>query len=241
MNQAGGERANAQASQHSGLLLPHGMSEVSDIHGTYHAVCRAPRDVDLERYLKLRDELAALQARGILARIAFGARMAYLRAKLEEVELQEVWRDDAPNVVTTVGKNVMLDAALAGSAYTVVGPYLGLIGAVSYTTGPAAADTMASHGGWTEAGTANAPTYTAPRKTVAWSAASAGAKAMSAAQNFLMTGAGTAKGAFMVYFTGAVSTIDNTAGTLFSAGLFTGGDQPVANGNTLSVTYSTSL
>jgi hypothetical protein len=43
------------------------------------------------------------------------------------------WRDTIENVVCTEGKNVALDAALAGSAYTVVGPYMGLISSTSYT------------------------------------------------------------------------------------------------------------
>lgn len=151
------------------------------------------------------------------------------------------WEDDIENVVTTVGKNVALDAYLAGSAYTVVGPFMGLISSVSYTTGPAAADTMASHGGWTEAGGTNAPTYTAPRKTAAWAAASAGSKSLSAPLSFAITSAGTVKGCFLVFSTGALSTIDNTAGTLYSAGLFTGGDKVVANGDTLNVSYTASL
>ncbi len=149
------------------------------------------------------------------------------------------WRDEAPNVVTTVGKNLMLDTALAGgSAYTVVGPFLGMISSVSYGAGPVAADTMASHAGWTEAGGTNAPS---PRKTISWSAASAGSKAMSAAQAFAITSSGTIKGCFVIYGTGAVSTIDNTSGTLWSAGLFSGGDKVVGNGDTLNVSYSTSL
>lgn len=150
------------------------------------------------------------------------------------------WQDTAENVVATVGKNVALDAFLAGSAYTVVGPFLGLISSVSFTA-VAAGDTMASHGGWTEAGNANAPTYTVPRKTAAWSAASAGAKALSSALTFAITGSGTIKGCFMVYGTGALSTVDNTAGTLLSAGLFTGGDKIVANLDTVNVSYSLSM
>ena len=60
-----------------------------------------------------------------------------------------LWEDTVHNVVATVGKNLMLQTALTGSGYTVVGPYMGLISSVSYTTGPVAGDTMASHSGWT--------------------------------------------------------------------------------------------
>jgi hypothetical protein len=147
------------------------------------------------------------------------------------------WEEDIDNLVTTVGKNLALDTILAGSAYTVVGPFIGLISSVSYTTGPAAADTMASHGGWTEAGGTNAPTYTAPRKTAVFSAASAGSKALSAALSFAITSSGTVKGCFLVFGTGALSTIDNTAGTLLSAGLFSA-DRVLVSGDTLQVSYS---
>ena len=151
------------------------------------------------------------------------------------------WKDTIQNVVTTVGKNLALDTFLAGAAYTVTGPFMGLISSVSYGAGPVVGDTMSSHGGWTEAGATNAPTYTAPRKTCAWSAAAAGAKALSAALSFAITGNGTVKGCFLVYGTGAVSTIDNTSGVLYSAGLFTGGDKVVGNTDTLNVSYTASL
>jgi hypothetical protein len=151
------------------------------------------------------------------------------------------WRDTIENVVTTVGKNLALDTFLAGAGYTVVGPFMGLISSVSYGAGPVVGDSMGSHAGWTEAGAANAPTYTAPRKTCAWSAAAAGAKALSAALAFVFTGDGTVKGCFLVYGTGAVSTIDNTSGILYSGGLFTGGDKIVVNTDTLNVTYTASM
>jgi len=147
-----------------------------------------------------------------------------------------IWHDEGLNVVTTVGKNVALDGYLA-SGYSLVGPYMGLIGAS--TTGPVVGDTMASHGGWSEAGNANTPTYTSPRKTCAWNAASAGSKSLSAALSFAITGTGTVNGAFIVFGTGALTTIDNTAGTLYSAGTFTG--RSVLSGDTLNVSYTASL
>ena len=151
-----------------------------------------------------------------------------------------IWEEKINTVVATVGKNLMLQTALTGSAYTVVGPYMGVISTVSYTTGPAAGDTMASHGGWTEAGSTNAPTF-ASRGTPSFATASAGAITLTAPTSFTMTGSGTLKGAFIVYGTGAVATLMSTAGTLLSAGTFTGGDQPVVNLNVVQVTYSLSL
>jgi hypothetical protein len=153
---------------------------------------------------------------------------------------RERWREEFDNVVTTVGKNLALDTYLAGSAYTVTGPYMGLITNTSFSA-VAAADTMSSHAGWLEAGNAHSPTYSGSRGTAAWSAASAGAKSLSAALGFSITANGTIKGAFLVYGAGASATIDNTSGTLYSAGLFTSGDQVVTSGGTLNVTYTASL
>jgi hypothetical protein len=150
------------------------------------------------------------------------------------------WRDTIENVVCTVGKNLALDTFLAGSAYTVVGPFMGLISSVSYTA-TAAADTMTSHTGWLEAGGTNAPTYSGNRKTAVWSAATAGGKALSAALSFAITSTGTVKGAFLCYGSGAVNTKDNTGGVLWSAGTFSTGDKAVVNGDTLNVAYSSSL
>lgn len=150
------------------------------------------------------------------------------------------WADDYPNLVVTLGKNFLLDSTLRGSAYTVTGPFMGLISSTTFSA-IAAADTMASHAGWLEAGNANAPTYTAPRKTMAFNAASGGAINMSASSTFAMTGAGTVKGTFFALGAGAVSTIDSTAGTLFSAGLFDTGDKVVSPSDNLVCSWSLTL
>lgn len=234
-----------------------------------------------------------------------------------------LWEVPAENVVTYVGKNLMLQTALTGSGYTVVGPYMGLISSVgwsplsttissgTYTTGTgvvslttAAAhgllpgdtftiasaagtgsyaalngtfiansgttgstlnftivsgltmtitggnittasatrinDTMASHSLWTEAGSANAPTFAA-RIAPSFGTAASGSISTSSAVSFTMTSAGTLEGAFIVYGPSASSTIGSTAGTLLSAGAFTGGAQPVNSGNIVQVSYSLSL
>lgn len=150
-----------------------------------------------------------------------------------------VWEDSFLNTVVTVGKNHMLDNYLAGSAFTQVGPFMGLISSASFSA-IAAGDTMASHAGWLEAGTTNAPTMSANRITMngGFSAASAGSKALTSALSFSITGTGTLKGAFAVLGSGAVVTAMSTAGTLFSAGLFSGGDRAVLSGDTVNVSYS---
>ena len=150
------------------------------------------------------------------------------------------WREVIDNIVQTVGKNLALDTFLAGTTYTVTGPYMSLISSTSFTA-VNAGDTMASHSGWLEAGGTNAPAYSGNRKTATWSAAASGSKALSAALSFGITSSGTVKGAFLCYGTGASATKDDTGGVLWSAGTFTTGDKAVVNGDTLNVNYSTSL
>jgi hypothetical protein len=149
------------------------------------------------------------------------------------------WAEVINNVVCTVGKNLSLDTILAGSAYTVVGPFMGLISGASFTA-VAAGDSMASHTGWLEGGNANAPTYSGTRQTCVWSAASAGSKALSAGLTFTFTGAGTVQGAFLVFGSGAVNTIDSTAGTILSAGTFAS-PKTVASTDTLTINYTLSV
>lgn len=224
------------------------LSAALGLTGVYHGICQGFKGMHEAEYLREFPRLQALRnQRDALIRQGgvFAANMLdSIDTELQKFErymesLTEVkWDQLAPNVVTTVGANLALDTILAGSGYTVVGPFMGIIGAVTFTAAPVIADTMASHTGWTEGGATNAPTYTGPRKTIAWSAASAKSKSPSAAPVFAITGTGTAKGVFLAYGTGAVSTIDSTAGVLYSGGLFTGGDQAVVNTNTLTVTYT---
>lgn len=210
--------------------------EEAQASGQYSVHAIGPLEAYRERYVELRDRL---NAKGVVAtadRLLHGREML---AEFLAIPLEPKWSEAFDNVVTTVGKNLALDTFLAGSAYTVTGPYIGLIN--STASAAAVGDTMVSHAGWLEVGGANAPAYTAPRKTAAWSAAAAGSKALSAAAVFSMTSAGSVGGCFLVFGSGALSTVDSTGGTLYSAGAFTGGTKTVANGDTLSVTYTASL
>lgn len=207
------------------------------LSGYYTGVCRGYRAEHMAEYLREFPRLSALREQ--VGRMTAEARAYLVAFELYMESLTEVkWADTAPNVVTTPGGNLALDTLLKGNAYTVTGPFMLLIGAVSYTGVPVIGDTMASHGTWTEAGTTNAPTYTAPRKTITFSSASAKISSIATAPVFGITGTGTAKGVGLVLGSGAVSTIDSTLGTLYSAGLFSGGDQAVVNTNTLTVTYT---
>lgn len=153
------------------------------------------------------------------------------------------WEDTIENVVTDVGANLMLDTFLGGSANSTY--FLGLISSVGWSA-VAAGDTMSSHSGWNEAGNGvNYPTWTTPasnaRATVTWNSASSRSKAIASAASFTIDTGGTVKGCFIVTGSGAVATNNNTSGTLYSAGAFTGGDKVVSSSDTLNVSYSTSL
>ena len=155
------------------------------------------------------------------------------------------WKDSVDNVVTDVGANQLLDSAFG--AGPVAGPFLGLISSVGYTGVPVVGNTMSSHSTWNEAGNGtNYPNWSTPasnaRGTMSFAAAAARAKALTAAISFVIaTNGGTVKGCFVVFGTGAVATNNSTAGVLYSAGLFTGGDKVVGVGDTLQVSYSTSV
>lgn len=152
------------------------------------------------------------------------------------------WEETFPNLVTAVGKQLMFNTLLAGSAYTTVGPYLGLISGTSNTY--SAANTMSSKA-WTEF--AN---YTvggsAVRGTAVFGAATSSGSSpanvttcTASAITYTITGAGgTVGGCFLVTGSGASSTISNTSGTLYSAGDFATAKVTTA-GDTVSVTYST--
>jgi len=142
------------------------------------------------------------------------------------------WEEPIHNLVTTVGQNASLDSILGNSAAGAV--VMGLKG-----TGTAiAADTQASHSSWLEVGLANAPTYSGNRPTPSFSAASAGSKATASAVSFSMTGTGTVAGCFINI--GGSATIDNTTGTLFSAGDFSS-SKAVVSGDSIAVTYTLTL
>lgn len=204
--------------------------------GVYTVKCTAPIEERRDEYIALMDRINHLKSKSFIARLFASKKILDLEAELAEIPIYEKWTDTVHNLVTTAGKNDLLDKYLAGSAYTATW-YLGLIASTSYT-GVAAGDTMGSHAGWLEAGSANAPIYSqGARPTAAWSAASGGSKALSAALAYtIATTGGTVKGCFLT----SVSTKDGTTGILYSAGLFSGGDKVVAVGDTLNVSYTAS-
>jgi len=154
-------------------------------------------------------------------------------AVCRDVDGNVKWSDEYRNIVTTVGKNSLLDVYL-GASTQITTWYLGLISSTSYSA-IAAADTAASHAGWKEAGPTFAPAYSEGfRQTAAWSAAASGSKATSSAAIFTMSSSGTVKGSFLI----SNNAKDGITGTLYSAGLFSAGDKTVTSGDTISVSYT---
>lgn len=155
------------------------------------------------------------------------------------------WEESFPNLVNAVGKQLLLDTLLRTSGtYTTVGPFLGLISGAAPTFGTGT-DTMTSHAGWTEF-----TNYTvggsAVRGTAVFGASSSTGSTPSnvttstaSAITYTITGAGgTVGGCFLVTGSGAVNTLSNTAGTLYSAGAFSTAKVTTV-GDTVAVTYST--
>ena len=151
------------------------------------------------------------------------------------------WADEFPNLVVAVGKQLMLDTLLKGSAYSVTGPFLGLIG---NSTTFAATDTMASHT-WTEFVNYTVGGSAVRGTAVFASATSSGATPSNVTSStatgitYTITGAGgTVYGCFLVLGSGAVNTQSSTAGTLYSEGNFAVAKATTV-GDTVTVTYST--
>ena len=158
------------------------------------------------------------------------------------------WRDEFRNTVVTEGKNALLTHGFKASALTQT-LVLGLIEDTGYSAISAtntAANITAAGGGSPTNGWNEAPSATcASRGSPSMGTASAGSLATSSAVSFSIIATDTIKGAFMLMKstagTAPSTTVGNTSGALYSAGLFTGGDRAVANGDTLNVTYTASL
>lgn len=135
------------------------------------------------------------------------------------------FRNKFHNTVMNNGRNRILDIVFGSTAKDTW--YMGLISSSSYSA-IAAADTLASHSGWTEF-----TAYTGNRQ--AWVTGSASSQAITgSALTFTINGGGgTAKGLFLC------NAASGTTGVLMSAGLFSNGDAAsLVSGDTVAVTYT---
>lgn len=133
------------------------------------------------------------------------------------------WRECVTNLVTTPGKTDIVDKYLKGSSYTAAW-YLGLKG-----TGSAdAADTLASHGGWSEV-----TPYSGNRPAITWGTTTAGSNEATTVE-ISITGSATVAGAFVA------SVNSGSSGVLYSVSDFAA-SRTVASGDTLNVTPTISV
>jgi hypothetical protein len=145
------------------------------------------------------------------------------------------WEDSMHNLVVNEGLQSMNTQFFTGSNYTAA-LYLGLIEGPGAGNTYAAADTLASHAGWTEFSN-----YTGARKLVTFGAATLADPSVigngAAPSSFSISGlGGVVAGAFL-------ANVDSgTVGILFSEANFQApGDRTVVSGDTLNVTYTFSL
>lgn len=238
------ERIRAQALHSAALVRNARLEEGINPGGLYSAQCWRPTPARLDEYVALRDKL-----RGLLV---FGhpghdhEEIVYLQRRLAEIPQELVWDDTFHNTVVTEGKNAILTHFLKGSTYT-ASQVLGLIEDTGYSAiaaGNTAANITAAGGGsptngWNEAQSSTC----AARQTPSFGTASSGSLAASATSHSILA-TDVIKGAFLLARstagTAPSTTVGNTNGALYSAGLFSGGDKSVANGDTLSVTYTAS-
>lgn len=145
------------------------------------------------------------------------------------------WEDQMHNLVVNVGLQDMNTKYFKGSSYTAAF-YLGLVTGPGSGTTYAAADTLASHAGWTEF-----TNYSGSRKAVTFGTATTADPSVidnsASPAQFVISGAGgTVAGAFLC------TVSSGTSGTLFSEADFQSpGDRVVVSGDTLNVTYTFSL
>lgn len=138
------------------------------------------------------------------------------------------WSAEIPNGVKNTALNDVLNVYLRNGTPKAAW-YMSLIDNSGFTA-LAAADTISSHAGWSEA------TGYSSSTRPAWSPGAASGQAVvnGTAVDFAMTGTATIKGAFIV----SESTKGGTTGLLYCTAAFIEGNQAVQNGYTLKVTYT---
>ena len=147
------------------------------------------------------------------------------------------WTEKFHNLVVNEGLQDMNSQYFKGIGYN-ADWYIGLVQGPGSGNTYAAADTLATHAGWTElaAGTA----YTGNRKAATFGTATTADPSVidnaGSPASFAMLVNGTSVAGALL-----CNAVSGTSGVLFSVGNFTGGDKSVDNGDTLNVTYTFSL
>ena len=146
------------------------------------------------------------------------------------------WSSSNANLVVNAGLAYMAGSALTSVAQ-ITSWYIGLYGAAA-SNNPAAGDTSASHGGWTEVTPYSNATRPACTFATATTANPSVATNAASSATFLINAPSTVGGAFLI----SENTKGGGTGTLFSAADFDApGDRGVVSGDTILVTYTFSL
>ena len=146
------------------------------------------------------------------------------------------WEDSAKNLVVNTGLQDMNTQYFKGVTYSAAW-YIGLVQGPASGNTYAAADTLASHSGWTE----DTNYSGGNRATATFGTASTADPSVidnsGSVAVFSITGTTTVAGAFLT----KIQANNNNTGLLFSVSNFNGGDRSVISGDTLNVTYQFSL
>ena len=146
------------------------------------------------------------------------------------------WEDSAKNLVVNTGLQDMNTKYFKGVSYNAAW-YIGLVEGPASGNTYAAADTLASHAGWTEDTNYSGGNRATATFGTATTADPSEIDNSGSVAVFSITGTTTVAGAFL---TNIQDNTDNV-GLLFSVSNFTGGDRAVISGDTLNVTYEFSL
>lgn len=182
------------------------------------------------------DACSASLARGGLSSEGIAAPSARFDVVCIGADGEEKWRDHASNVVTLEGKTLNLNVFFGATAKP-SNWYIILANAGT----KAAADTAASHAGWTEYqnysnATRHGLTFGAAT-TVSTTGAQVTNTGGTAVAASISGAGGTVAGAGVI----TDNTKGGTAGTLYNIADFTGGSKAVASGDTLNITITLSF
>lgn len=192
--------------------------------GVYYLNCIGPKDSKRQSYLELLERMDTFLFEGLYDQ-------AFKLKKVLEKMLEPKWEMEVHNLVTTAGLSDSQDKYFSGSGYTAAW-YLFLMSGTGYTTGPNAADTAASHSGWTE----ELNYSQTARPTAVFGNSVSGVKSFSSPLVFSMNPVSqiTVKGSGLI----SSSTKGGTTGVLYSVGASTQGDQTFNSGDTINATYT---
>ena len=138
------------------------------------------------------------------------------------------WREEVKNTVVNVGLDDVLNKYFKGSAYTASH----FVGLTDGTPTPAAADTMASHAGWTEV---TAYTEGTREALVAGTVSSQSVDNSASKASFSINADTTTVGGAFIADNG---TKGGSTGILYSVAAFTAADKSLDSGDTLNVTVT---